>query len=99
MVIILTSAVLLTQAGCAAKHRIIVDDKSEWSKIKWSYSEWENVVLYYQVDATDSTLSITVDGQPVNYDFIPNYGYRIEFTMPSHDVEIKAVWTADPFGA
>ncbi len=99
MIVILTAAALLAAAGCAAKHRIIVEDKSEWSKIKWSYSEGENVVLYYQIDATDSTLSIAVDGQSVNYEFIPNYGYRIEFTMPDHDIEIKAIWTADPYGA
>ncbi|MBQ6654311.1 MAG: hypothetical protein IJM79_02175 [Erysipelotrichaceae bacterium] len=97
--VIILTAMMLALAGCAGRYRIIVDDKSEWSKIRASYREGENVVLYYKIDATDSTLSIAVDGQSVDYDFIPNYGFRIEFPMPDHDIEIKAVWMADPYGA
>ena len=98
IVIIMTAAILLVLAGCGSRYRINVSDKSEWSKIKESYREGEKVVLYYNLEATDSSLSITVDGQLVPYEFVSGYGFRIEFIMPDHDVEIKAIWTADQWG-
>ncbi|MBO4538599.1 MAG: hypothetical protein IKX74_04860 [Erysipelotrichaceae bacterium] len=99
LALLMTAAALLGLLGCANRHKIIVSNKKEWSKIKSSYQEGENVVLYYQVVATDSDLSIVVDGQPAKYEFISGYGFRIEFAMPDHDVEIKCIWTADPHGA
>ena len=85
--------------GCAGYHKIICENKKEWKGLKSFYKEGDNVIIYYQVDATESTLNIVVDGEAVEYDFMPEYGYRVEFTMPDHDVEIKAVWTRDSNGA
>ena len=85
--------------GCSGRYKVICSDKKEWSGLKSSYREGESVVIYYQVSVTESTLNIVVDGVPVDYDFDGGKGYRVEFTMPAHDVEIKAVWTHDGIGA
>lgn len=103
---LLATGLAMSLFGCTKKYKISCSDKKEWYGIKSSYKAGENVVLFYLVSATDATLTIVVDGQPVDYDFspIPNDAlgglcYRIEFTMPDHDIEVRAVWTVDPNGA
>ena len=96
---LLAAGLLMNLFGCSQKYKIIVSDKNEWDGIKSSYMEGERVIIYYQVIATDSNLNIVVDGESVPVTFDSDKGFRVEFTMPGHDVEVRGVWHADPNGA
>lgn len=96
LVLLLAAGILLGLFGCSKKYHIVCDgDKKDWLGIKSSYKEGEQVVIWYQVMATDADLTIVVDGEVVSYTYEGGKGFRVEFTMPAHDVEVRGVWKAN----
>ncbi len=56
---------------------------------KASYRPGQTVVLYYEFIATDTDYSFYLDGKPLRYTYDESKGFRIEFTMPEHDVKLE----------
>ena len=54
-----------------------------------SYCEGEQVEIYYDFLATDTSYCFYLDGTslPVNYE--RGRGYAVRFTMPAHDVKLE----------
>lgn len=60
-----------------------------YSNAKDSYKAGTNVKLYFELIATDTDYSFTLDGEPVKWSYDENKGFVIEFTMPEHDVKLE----------
>lgn len=94
--VIITSLLLLGSfpfffSGCKAE-KFNVDycgSKSCYSNAKDSYKAGTKVTLYFDLIATDTDYSFTLDGKPVSYSYDNNKGFVIEFTMPEHDVKLE----------
>ena len=56
---------------------------------KPSYKAGEQVVLYFDMIATDTNYTFYVDGEVFNPDYDSSKGYIISFTMPEHDVAVE----------
>lgn len=54
-----------------------------------SYAAGEEVVVYFDLIATDTDYAFSLDGEylPVTYD--DSYGFKICFVMPAHDVTLS----------
>ena len=78
-------------AGCTAK-KYKVDycgQETCYSNAKDRYKAGSKVTLYYELIATDTDYTFTLDGEPVNYSYNTEKGFVIEFTMPDHDVVLE----------
>ncbi len=96
--IILTSTALLLLgsfpfffSGCNAnKYKVdYCGAKDCYSNAKDSYKAGSKVTLYFELIATDTDYSFTLDGEPVNYSYNAEKGFVIEFTMPDHDIVLE----------
>lgn len=95
---ILASAILLLLgcfpfffSGCGAQ-KYNVDycgSKGCYSNAKDSYKAGTKVTLYFELIATDTDYSFTLDGEPVGWSYDEKKGFVIEFTMPEHDVKLE----------
>ena len=56
---------------------------------KDSYHAGEQVVLFCPMVATDTDYSFTLDGERLPFDYQGDRGFRLEFTMPDHDVKLE----------
>ena len=65
--------------------------KECYSGARKSYREGETVHLEWRAVGTDTDYSFLLDGKPLKFRYEPEKGFIIEFTMPAHDVSIKAV--------
>lgn len=63
--------------------------KDCYSNAKDSYKAGTKVTLYYDLIATDTDYSFTLDGEPVKWSYDVKKGIVIEFTMPEHDVKLE----------
>ena len=63
--------------------------KFAYQGAKDSYRAGEKVVLFCSMVATDTDYSFTLDGEYLPFDYQVTKGFRIEFTMPDHDVKQK----------
>ena len=88
--IILGVIALFSLWGCAAK-RYKVDycgQKGCYSNAKSSYRAGQKVTLYYEIIATDTDYSFTLDGEDLDFRYDEKKGFKISFTMPDHDVKL-----------
>ena len=78
-------------SGCGAQ-KYNVDycgSKGCYSNAKDSYKAGTKVTLYYELIATDTDYSFTLDGEPVDWSYDEKKGFVIEFIMPEHDVVLE----------
>ena len=66
--------------------------RSSFTGAKDSYAAGTEVVLYYDLIATDTDYSFRLDGEPLNPGYDGEKGYVIRFTMPAHDVSLTVEW-------
>ena len=57
--------------------------RSSFTGAKDSYAAGTEVVLYYDLIATDTDYSFRLDGEPLNPGYDGEKGYVIRFTMPA----------------
>ena len=78
-------------AGCTAK-KYKVDycgNEIGFTNAKESYRAGSKVTLYYDLIATDTNYSFTLDGEEIDFTYDEKKGFVIEFTMPEHDVVLE----------
>lgn len=78
-------------SGCKAQ-KYNVDycgSKGCYSNAKDSYKAGTKVTLYFELIATDTDYSFTLDGEPVDWSYDEKKGFVIEFIMPEHDVKLE----------
>ena len=63
--------------------------KFAYKGAKDEYKAGEKVKLYYDLIATDTDYSFTLDDEYFRPDYSNSTGYVIEFTMPEHDVKLE----------
>lgn len=56
---------------------------------KDKYKENEEVVLYFDLIATDTRYTFLLDGKELNVDYSNDKGFIIKFIMPDHDVKLE----------
>ena len=79
--------------GCGAK-KYKVDysgDKDDYRGAKEEYRAGEKVTLYFDLIATDTDYKFLLDGEALNPDFDYKTGFKIQFTMPDHDVKLECI--------
>ena len=81
------------EADSVKKYRVIYDGntKSQYKNAKDEYAAGEQVELYYDLIATDTDYSFTLNDAPVNYQYDEDKGFIIRFTMPENDVTLKCI--------
>ncbi|MBO6055266.1 MAG: hypothetical protein J6P31_07065 [Oscillospiraceae bacterium] len=92
ILICLIGAVAAGLAGCTGQTKYKVDysgRKSSYQGAKNAYPAGAKVVLYYDTIATDTDYSFLLDGEGVDFTYEDGKGFRIEFTMPAHDVKLE----------
>ena len=88
----LIGAVTAGLTGCVGQTRYKVDysgQKSAYQGAKDAYPAGTQVVLYYDMIATDTDYSFLLDGEGLGFTYEDGKGFRIEFTMPAHDVKLE----------
>ena len=76
--------------GCAGQ-RYKIDysgQKSSYTGARNSYRAGQTVVLYYKMIATDTDYSFYLDDESIPFTWVEGKGFKIEFTMPEHDVTL-----------
>ena len=78
-------------SGCKAEYFNVdyCGSKYCYSNAKDSYKAGSKVTLYFELIATDTDYSFTLDGEPVKWTYDAEKGFVIEFTMPHHDVKLQ----------
>lgn len=62
--------------------------KMAYQNAKDAYRAGEKVTLYFDMIATDTNYSFTLDGAELMRDYDPKKGFVLHFTMPDHDVKL-----------
>ena len=78
-------------SGCGAQ-KYNVDycgSKYCYANAKDNYKAGSKVTLYFDLIATDTDYSFTLDGEPVDWSYDDKKGFVIEFIMPEHDVKLE----------
>ncbi|MBQ7810896.1 MAG: hypothetical protein IJ346_08080 [Clostridia bacterium] len=90
-VILLVGSFPFFFSGCKAdKYKVdYCGSKGCYSNAKDSYKAGSKVTLYFELIATDTDYSFTLDGGPVDWLFDNEKGFVIEFIMPEHDVKLE----------
>ena len=91
IVLLLLSSFPFFFSGCKAQ-KYTVDycgSKGCYSNAKDSYKAGTKVTLYFELIATDTDYSFTLDGEPVDWSYDEKKGFVIEFIMPEHDVKLE----------
>ena len=80
------------QATAVKKYKVFYEGSFDWyQNAKEEYAAGEQVELYYNIIATDTDYSFTLDGGPLNYTYDEEKGFIIRFTMPEHDVTLTRI--------
>ena len=84
---------LLSLLGCSGnKYKIdYCGAKHCYSGAKDSYRAGKEVVLYFELVATDTDYSFELDGESLNFTYDNKKGFIIRFTMPEHDVKLECI--------
>ena len=84
---------LLSLLGCSSnKYKIdYCGSKYCYSDAKDSYRAGKEVVLYFNLIATDTDYSFKLDGESLNFTYDDKKGFIIRFTMPEHDVKLECI--------
>ncbi len=87
----LGGVVVLGLSGCfVKKYRVdYCGSKDCYTGAKDSYRAGAEVVLYYEMIATDTDYSFFLDGERLQPLYEEGKGYKISFVMPEHDVTLK----------
>lgn len=86
----LGGVVVLGLSGCFKKYRVdYCGSKDCYTGAKDSYRAGAEVVLYYDMIATDTDYSFFLDGERLQPLYEEGKGYKISFVMPEHDVTLK----------
>ena len=90
-VILLVGSFPFFFSGCKAdKYKVdYCGSKGCYSNAKDSYKAGSRVTLYFELIATDTDYSFTLDGGPVDWSFDNEKGFVIQFIMPEHDVKLE----------
>ena len=62
--------------------------KMAYPNAKDEYRAGEKVTLYFDMIATDTNYSFTLDGAELMRDYDREKGFVLSFTMPDHDVKL-----------
>lgn len=62
--------------------------KMAYPNAKDAYRAGEKVTLYFDMIATDTNYSFTLDGAELMRDYDREKGFVLRFTMPDHDVKL-----------
>ena len=84
---------LLSLLGCS-NNKYNVDYcgiKGCYDGAKDSYRAGKEVVLYFDLIATDTDYSFRLDGESLNFTYDDKKGFIIRFTMPDHDVKLECI--------
>lgn len=74
------------------KYKVDYNGQKDWFRgAKDSYRAGERVRLIYDMIATDTNYTFTVDGAYFSPKYVDN-SFVIEFDMPAHDVSIRVTW-------
>ena len=65
--------------------------KLAYQNAKDEYRVGEQVTLYFDMIATDTDYSFTLDGAQLMRDYDPKKGFVLSFTMPDHDVKLHCL--------
>lgn len=89
--IFLAGSISFLFSGCKTEKYNIdyCGSKYCYSNAKDSYKAGSKVTLYFELIATDTDYSFTLDGKPLNWSYDEKKGFVIEFTMPEHDVKLE----------
>lgn len=84
---------LLSLLGCSGnKYKIdYCGAKYCYSDAKDSYRAGKEVVLCFELVATDTDYSFELDGESLNFTYDDQKGFIIRFTMPEHDVKLECI--------
>ena len=63
--------------------------KFAYQNAKDEYRAGEKVTLYFDMIATDTNYSFTLDGEQLMRDYDPRKGFILRFTMPDHNVKLQ----------
>jgi len=76
----------------AKKYKIdYCGQKMAYPNAKDEYRAREKVTLYFDMIATDTNYSFTLDGAELMRDYDPKKGFVLRFTMPHHDVKLHCL--------
>ena len=89
--LLIGGCLMMSLFGCGAqKYRVDYGgDKSSYLDAKDTYRAGKTVTVYYYLIATDTDYTFYLDGMRLNPLYSEGKGYKIEFTMPAHDVKLK----------
>ena len=65
--------------------------KMAYPNAKDVYRAGEKVTLYFDMIATDTNYSFTLDGDELMRDYDREHGSVLSFTMPDHDVKLHCL--------
>ncbi len=84
---------LMSLTNCGAqRYQVDYDGEMDFYEgAKESYRAGEQVVLYYDLIATDTDYTFLLDGESINYSYSDDKGFEISFVMPDHDVKLECV--------
>jgi len=85
------AVLILSLFGCGAgKYNVdYCGAKGLYKGAKDAYKAGAKVTLYFELIATDTDYSFTLDGEPLNFEYDDKKGFVISFTMPEHDVKLE----------
>ncbi len=87
---LLCGLLLIGLCGCSGeKYRVEYDFKDAYSNARDSYRAGTKVTLYYEMIATDTNYSFSLDGEYLPFTYDEKKGFVIEFIMPEHDVTLE----------
>lgn len=77
-------------SGCSGeRYRVEYDSKGAYRNAKDSYRAGSRVTLYFDLIASDTDYTFYLDGEPIQFNYDPEKGFVLEFTMPDHDVSLE----------
>lgn len=59
-----------------------------YENAKPTYKEGTEVIIYYNMIATDTDYSFYLDGKGLLYGYDEKKGFVLRFTMPNHDAQL-----------
>ena len=87
---LLCGLLLTAMTGCTGeKYRVEYDSKGLYTNARDYYRAGTKVKLYFEMIATDTDYSFTLNGEYLPYTYNEKKGFVIEFVMPDHDVTLK----------
>lgn len=92
LLLVLGGTAMFWFSGCGKKYKVdYCGQQSQYRGARDEYRAGAKVTLYYDLIATDTDYSFTLDGEPLNPGYDERRGYVIQFTMPDHDVTLQCI--------